>query len=42
MLTMVLVTYVLGDPIFGMFKEADWISPIVVGNVSSTISPDLI
>lgn len=41
MLTMVLVTYVLGDPIFGMFKEADWISPILVGNISSTISPDL-
>uniref|UniRef100_A0A023G0H4 Putative na+/dicarboxylate na+/tricarboxylate n=1 Tax=Amblyomma parvum TaxID=251391 RepID=A0A023G0H4_AMBPA len=37
-----LVTYALGDPIFGMFQEADWVSPLVsAGNVSTTAIPEM-
>nr|XP_050025496.2 solute carrier family 13 member 2-like [Dermacentor andersoni] len=38
MLVTVVVTYVLGDPIFGMFQEADWVSAITAGNFSTTIA----
>lgn len=34
----VILTCVLGDPIFGMFQEADWASHTIAGNYS-TISP---
>ncbi|KAL1428327.1 hypothetical protein MTO96_002715 [Rhipicephalus appendiculatus] len=34
--TTVAVTFVLGDPIFGMFREADWLRPVVVANISGT------
>lgn len=36
----VLLTCVLGDPIFGMFQEAEWASHAIVGNYS-TVIPDL-
>ncbi|XP_075534448.1 Na(+)/dicarboxylate cotransporter 3-like [Dermacentor variabilis] len=36
----VLLTCVLGDPIFGMFQEAEWASHAIVGNYSTFI-PDL-
>uniref|UniRef100_A0A224YZU8 Na+/dicarboxylate, Na+/tricarboxylate and phosphate transporter n=1 Tax=Rhipicephalus zambeziensis TaxID=60191 RepID=A0A224YZU8_9ACAR len=36
----VVLTCVLGDPIFGMFQEAEWASHTIVGNYS-TISPML-
>lgn len=32
--TTVAVTYVLGDPVFGMFSEADWLRPVEVANFS--------
>ncbi|XP_065308982.2 solute carrier family 13 member 2-like [Dermacentor albipictus] len=32
--TTVAVTFVLGDPIFGMFSEADWVRPVVAANIS--------
>ncbi|XP_077509514.1 Na(+)/citrate cotransporter-like [Amblyomma americanum] len=35
MFTTVGVTYVLGDPIFGMFSEADWVKPALEANFSS-------
>nr|XP_050024521.2 solute carrier family 13 member 1-like [Dermacentor andersoni] len=34
--TTVAVTFVLGDPIFGMFSEADWLRPVVAANISGT------
>ncbi|KAL3189057.1 hypothetical protein MRX96_003199 [Rhipicephalus microplus] len=34
----VILTCVLGDPIFGMFQEADWASHTIAGNYS-TLSP---
>ncbi|XP_037567083.1 solute carrier family 13 member 5-like [Dermacentor silvarum] len=39
MVVTVVVTYVLGDPIFGMFQEADWVSAVTTGNVSTTVVP---
>uniref|UniRef100_L7LZX4 Putative solute carrier family 13 member 3 n=1 Tax=Rhipicephalus pulchellus TaxID=72859 RepID=L7LZX4_RHIPC len=39
MVVTVVITYVLGDPIFGMFKEADWVSAIPAGDVNATIVP---
>ncbi|XP_037512064.1 solute carrier family 13 member 5-like [Rhipicephalus sanguineus] len=36
--TTVAVTFVLGDPIFGMFSEADWLRPVVTANISVTAS----
>lgn len=32
--TTVVVTFVIGDPIFGMFSEADWVSPAAPGNLT--------
>ncbi|XP_049520279.1 protein I'm not dead yet-like isoform X2 [Dermacentor silvarum] len=38
--TTVAVTFVLGDPIFGMFSEADWVLSVVAANISGpTTSP---
>ncbi|XP_037512784.1 solute carrier family 13 member 5 [Rhipicephalus sanguineus] len=39
MVVTVVVTYVLGDPIFGMFHEADWLSAITAGDANTTIVP---
>uniref|UniRef100_A0A224Z4P4 Na+/dicarboxylate na+/tricarboxylate and phosphate transporter n=1 Tax=Rhipicephalus zambeziensis TaxID=60191 RepID=A0A224Z4P4_9ACAR len=39
MVVTVVVTYVLGDPIFGMFKEADWLAAITAGDANATIVP---
>lgn len=36
--TTVAVTFVLGDPIFGMFSEADWLPPAVEVNINGTAS----
>ncbi|XP_075745075.1 Na(+)/citrate cotransporter isoform X2 [Rhipicephalus microplus] len=36
--TTVAVTFVLGDPIFGMFSEADWLPPAVEVKLNSTAS----
>ncbi|KAH6934524.1 hypothetical protein HPB50_024750 [Hyalomma asiaticum] len=35
MVVTVVVTYVLGDPIFGMFQEADWVSAVSAANASN-------
>nr|XP_037288633.1 solute carrier family 13 member 5-like [Rhipicephalus microplus] len=40
MVVTVVVTYVLGDPIFGMFQEADWLSAITTtGDANATLVP---
>uniref|UniRef100_A0A131YZG6 Na+/dicarboxylate na+/tricarboxylate and phosphate transporter n=1 Tax=Rhipicephalus appendiculatus TaxID=34631 RepID=A0A131YZG6_RHIAP len=39
MVVTVVVTYVLEDPIFGMFQEADWLSAITAGDANATIVP---
>ncbi|KAH9376821.1 hypothetical protein HPB48_009729 [Haemaphysalis longicornis] len=39
--TTVVVTFVLGDPIFGMFSEADWVSPGAAANLTFSATEEL-
>uniref|UniRef100_A0A023FLM0 Putative na+/dicarboxylate na+/tricarboxylate and phosphate transporter n=1 Tax=Amblyomma cajennense TaxID=34607 RepID=A0A023FLM0_AMBCJ len=41
MVVTVLVTCVLGDPIFGMFQEAKWAEPVIMEDLNTTVIPDL-
>ncbi|KAK8781319.1 hypothetical protein V5799_017341, partial [Amblyomma americanum] len=41
MFVTVVVTCVLGDPIFGMFQEAKWAAPVIMEDLNTTVIPDL-